>query len=126
MDNGLQPNYEKLRIWQEAMALTLEIYKVTSMFPKSEMFGLTSQVRRVATSVPLNIAEGNGRGKKEFMHFLTISATSISEVLTALMLAKDLSYMTNADYNRLRKRYLVLLRQTQQLISNLRSQFSKF
>jgi len=116
----MQPNYEKLRIWQEAMALTLKLYEVSSKFPRSETFGLTSQLRRAASSVPLNIAEGSGRGKKEFVHFLTMSATSINEVLTVLQLALGLVYLTEEEHQLFRNHYLALMRQTQKLISNLR------
>jgi|GEM_PF-329783 len=122
--DDMQPNYEKLRIWQEAMALTLKLYKVSSKFPKSETFGLTSQLRRAASSVPLNIAEGSGRGKKEFAHFLTMSATSINEVLTILQLALGLAYLTGEEHQLFRNHYLALMRQTYKLISNLRKQFS--
>jgi len=120
-DTNSQPNYEKLRIWQESMELTLDVYRISSRFPKSETFGLISQLRRAASSVPLNIAEGSGRGKRDFAHFLTMSATSINEVLTALKLAQGLTYLTESEHASLRSRYLALMRQTQKLISNLKA-----
>ncbi len=113
------PNYEKLRIWQESMELALEVYKTTSKFPKGELFGLTSQLRRAASSVSFNIAEGSGRGTREFLHFLMMAATSINEVLTALTLAFKLEYVTEQEHDNLRNRYLVLMRQIQALRAKL-------
>ena len=69
MDEKDRPNYENLRIWQEAMILALDVYKISKMFPKDELFALATQLRRAATSVPMNITEGSGRGKGEFAHF---------------------------------------------------------
>lgn len=119
-----QPNYEKLSIWQEAVTLALEIYKISSKFPKSELFGLTSQLRRASISISLNIAEGSGRSKKEFAHFLTISITSINEALTAMKLSLELGYITKEEYEEIRHRCLALIRQTMAL--RTRIQKSKF
>jgi four helix bundle protein len=76
-------SFRELIVWQRAMQLTNAIYDATSTFPKEEMFGLTSQMRRAAVSIASNIAEGSQRGgKKEFIHFLTIARGSVAELLT--------------------------------------------
>ena len=90
---GNRPHY-KLEAWKEAMALVSAIYRVTQDFPKDEIFGLTSQLRRAAVSVPSNIAEGAARhGSREFAQFLNIAIGSISEIETQLLIAVDLGYL---------------------------------
>ncbi|MFN2497737.1 MAG: four helix bundle protein [Pyrinomonadaceae bacterium] len=86
-------SYRDLLVWQKAMELTLEIYQFSSSFPRSEMYGLTSQLRRAGVSVPSNIAEGYGRGsRKEYVQFLCISQGSLKELETQVILAQRLSY----------------------------------
>ncbi len=89
----------KLEVWQLAHQLTLEVYKVSSAFPSSELYGLTSQIRRSASSVPTNIIEGQGRQyKKEFIQFLYIAKASLDETNYHLFLAKDLRYISDEEY----------------------------
>ena len=121
MDSVETPNYEKLLVWQEGMHLTLEIYRITKKYPKEELFGLISQLRRASSSIPLNIAEGNGRGTKEFRHFLMISLGSSYEVLTTLKLSVDLQYISQLEYKNLRTRYLVLIKQIRKLMMSLKN-----
>jgi four helix bundle protein len=84
-----------LEVWKTAHQMTLAVYKVTQNFPKSEQFGLTSQVRRSAASVPTNIIEGQARQyKKEFVQFLYISKSSLEETNYHLFLAKELGYLS--------------------------------
>ena len=93
----MRPHHD-LRVWQEAMELVTKVYRVTAGFPMDERFGLTSQVRRASVSVPSNIAEGAARGsRKEFIHFLTISRGSLSELDTQLRIAMNLEYVTDID-----------------------------
>lgn len=88
--------YKELEIWKESIDLVKEIYQITSDFPDTEKFGLQSQIRRAAVSVPSNIAEGFSReSKKEFIKFLQISLGSLFEVDTQLIIAKDLGYLKN-------------------------------
>lgn len=86
-------SFRELRVWQEAMKLTTEIYKSTSDFPKHELYGLSQQIRRAAVSVPSNIAEGKGhRSDKEFVRFLLHARGSLLELQTQLMIADELGY----------------------------------
>jgi four helix bundle protein len=78
-------SHKDLKVWQESMTLVVTIYKATENFPKQEIYGLTSQIRRATVSILSNIAEGAGRkGKKEFIRFLYIALGSLSEVETQL------------------------------------------
>ena len=95
-------DFHKLGIWQRSHQLTIDVYKVSKSFPKDEMFGLTSQIRRAASSVPTNIAEGCGRASnKDFAHFLQIAIGSASEVEYELLLAHDLEYINDEAFNKL-------------------------
>ena len=83
--------HKDLRVWQQSIEMVTSIYLMTQSFPKEEIFGLASQLRRASVSVPSNIAEGYARGtNKEKLHFLRISSGSISEVETQLMLSLNL------------------------------------
>ncbi len=87
-------NFNKLEVWQRARNLCKSIYNVSSNYPKSEQFGLTSQIRRASVSIVSNIAEGPGRNsKKEFAYFLNISNGSAFEVETQIYISKDLNYI---------------------------------
>jgi four helix bundle protein len=87
-------NYQGLVVWQRAMDLVAEVYVASRSFPREEVYGLTSQLRRAAVSIPSNIAEGEGRGsKKEFVHFLRIAHGSLREVETQLIIAERLAYL---------------------------------
>ena len=86
-------NHKDLEAWKQAMLLVEEVYKVSAAFPGNEVYGLTSQVRRAAVSVPSNLSEGAARnGKKEFCNFLGISLGSLAELETQLIIASRLGY----------------------------------
>lgn len=86
-------SYKDLVVWQKTMDLAVEIYGVSRRFPKEEMYGLTSQIRRATVSIPANIAEGHGRkGRRDFAHFLSIARGSLGETQTLLALAVRLGY----------------------------------
>ena len=92
-------NTDKLLVWQQAHSLVLKIYEATKSFPKEEVWGLTSQIRRAAVSVPSNIVEGKARGsRKGFKRFLLISRGSLEEVKYQSLLAKELKYMNDEQY----------------------------
>jgi four helix bundle protein len=95
-------SFRELKVWEKAHALALETYRVTRSFPASEMYGLTSQLRRASASIAANIAEGCGRtGDAELSRFIRIAAGSASETEYHLLLARDLDYLSGADYTRL-------------------------
>ena len=88
--------HHKLEAWKRAGELVLGIYTLTQNFPKEEMFGLTSQIRRAAVSIPSDIAEGAARaGENKFAQFLNISRGSLSELETQLLISADLAYIEN-------------------------------
>lgn len=93
--------FRKLIVWQRAHQLTLLLYKLTEKFPKSEIYGLTSQLRRASVSVPANIAEGYGYGRKgQTGRFLDIAQGSLSEVEYYLILSLDLEYINKEEYEK--------------------------
>lgn len=95
-------NYSELIAWQKAMDLVEGIYAATRQFPKEEIYGLTSQLRRAAVSIPSNIAEGQGRKSvNEFLHHLSIAYGSLREVETQILIAGRLSYLLPDEINRL-------------------------
>ena len=92
-------NFRNLKIWERSHQLTLVIYRLTSAFPKSETYGLVSQLRRSVVSVPTNIAESCGRNsRKESAHFLNIALGSLSETEYLVFLSKDLGYIAKDSF----------------------------
>ena|ERR1039457_2054249 len=88
-------SFRELQVWQKAMQLAIAIYQLTRSFPREELYGLTSQLRRAAVSVPSNIAEGHGRlSNREFTHFLSIARGSVCELQTQLEIARSLGFGT--------------------------------
>ena len=115
-------DFQKLEIWKEAHLLTIKIYKLTDKLPKSELFVLTSQIRRAAISVESNIAEGEGRfGKADRLKFFVDSRASIKEVQTQLLLIKDLYSNISKESLGVFERYDVLIRRLNSLISYRRT-----
>lgn len=114
-------DFKKLNIWELAHQLTLDIYNVTSTFPKEELFGLTSQIRRSAASVPTNIAEGCGRNSNADMaHFIQIAIGSLCETEYHLILAHDLTYIDNPRFDELLTKVNSLRRMTIKFVELLR------
>src|SRR5579884_3180456 len=94
----MSSTFRDLRVWQEAMALTVQVYRTTAEFPKSETYSLVQQMRRAAVSVPSNIAEGKGhRSNKEFAHFLFHARGSLWELQTQVLLAEELCFLREDD-----------------------------
>ena len=95
----MEKPHKRLDVWKLAVELAVSVYRVTEKFPGEERFGLTSQMRRAAVSIPSNIAEGAARkGRKEFAQFLHISRGSLSEMDTQLELARQLGFLDEADF----------------------------
>lgn len=95
-------NFRDLKVWEKSHHLTLVLYKITEDFPRAELYGLTSQIRRAAASISTNIAEGCCRkGDMEFARFLWIAMGSASELEYLLLLAKDLNFIEKNEYQKL-------------------------
>jgi four helix bundle protein len=95
-------DFRKLEVWNKAHDVALSVYCVTAAFPKAEIYGITSQMRRCAASIPANIAEGCGRGTNaDFARFLTIASGSASELDYFVLLARDLGYLSDAEHDQL-------------------------
>ncbi|MBC7099278.1 four helix bundle protein [Candidatus Bipolaricaulota bacterium] len=102
--------HKDLDVWKESMHLAREVYRVTKAFPKEELYGLVSQLRRAAVSVPSNIAEGAARASaKEFAQFLYTASGSLSELETQLILAKELGWVTEEEIFRLVERVRMMI-----------------
>ena len=95
-------DYTKIKAWQLADGLALLVYKATKKFPKSEIWGLTSQMRRAAVSVPANIVEGSARkNRKEYLQFLYIAISSLAELEYYIRFTKELGYLDTNEYEKL-------------------------
>ena len=112
--------FEDLRVWQKAMGFCTDVYSKTGQFPKEESYGLTSQFRRAATSIPLNIAEGSGcRTTKEFVQFLYIALRSQYEVVTIIRLSSQLGYLSADEAKELDEKVAEIGKLLQALINSL-------
>ncbi|HEV2245054.1 MAG TPA: four helix bundle protein [Terriglobia bacterium] len=119
MDRGVK-DFHELKVWQKAHQLTLAVYQVTAAFPREELYGLTSQLRRACSSIAANLAEGCGRnGDAEFARFCSIARGSASELEYHLLLAKDLKLIKSADYDQLAPRATELKRMLTALLQKL-------
>lgn len=126
-------NYKKFDIYHLAYDFVLEIYRKTKNFPESEKHNITSQIRRAATSIPLNIAEGSAKASdKEFVHFLNIAYASGKEVEVLLNLCRDLKYFNNDDFeylsnklDQLNAKQFLFLRNRESCVKSKRYQFFK-
>ncbi len=113
--------FQELPVWKDAHESTLLIFKTSANFPKSELYGLISQIRRSASSVPTNIAEGFYRKTtKELVKFLYIARGSCGETIYHLILARDLKYLRKGEFDNLNQRYNDLARQLNNWINSLK------
>lgn len=114
-------DFKKLKIWQRSHKVTLSVYKASSKFPGEEIYGLTSQIRRSAISVPSNIAEGCGRNSDaELARFLVIASGSAFELLSQLILSKDLEYLSEADFKVLETELTEIMKMINTFIQKLK------
>ena len=119
-------DYRKLAVWTKAHALTLQLYAETARFPREEVYGLTSQLRRAVSSIPANIAEGCGRNSdRELARFLLIAMGSANEAEYHLLLAKDLGYFGNGNYESLNTNLAEVKRMMSGLLARLPDRSSK-
>lgn len=115
-------DFRKLAVWQKSYQLTLKIYQSTGSFPKEELFGVTSQMRRAAASIPANIAEGSGRGSDtELRRFCQIALGSANELEFFTMLSCDLGYLEIQPYEKLNMDILEVQRMLASLIQKLKT-----
>ncbi len=115
-------DFKKLKVWHKAHELTLDVYRVTRDFPKEEMYGITSQLRRASSSIEFNLAEGCGReSEKELKRFAIISMGSASELECELLLSFDLNYIGNIDYKRLEQKTIEVKKMLSSFIVKLRN-----
>ncbi len=118
MGNNQHKSYEDLKVWQKAITLSKDIYRITKNFPKDEIYGLTSQIRRSAVSIASNIAEGCGRNSYgEFIQFIGIASGSLAELHTQLLIALDADYITKENLDDL----LIQVKEIGRMLSGLKS-----
>jgi four helix bundle protein len=114
--------FRDLLVWQKAMRLVTDVYRFTKAFPKEETYGITSQIRRCAVSIPSNIAEGHGRySTNDYVRFLDIATGSLFELQTQLEIAKNLEYLREVDFLSLHE----LTREIERMLSSLKSKLRK-
>ena len=114
-------DFRNLKVWEKAHELTLEIYRLTSGFPKDEVFGLTSQMRRSSASIPTNLAEGCGRfGNAELTRFARVSMGSASELEYQLLLSHDLKLISDSAYEPLAERTAEVKKMLASLVRGMR------
>lgn len=114
-------SYKELIVWQKSMELVLLVFDITSSFPKSEQFGLVSQIRRSAVAIPSNIAEGYGRrSKKEFRQFISIAYGSAMELETQLILSRRLKLAQEKEFEKAENLLQEVLKMLNSIISKLK------
>ena len=112
--------HKDLDVWKNSISFVTSIYRVTKFFPKEELYGLVSQIRRASVSISSNIAEGAVRkGKKEFIQFLYIALSSAAEVETQLIISKNLDYINVTEYEKLITELNSISRMIQGLIKSI-------
>jgi len=115
-------SYKDLIVWQKSMELVTEIYKITELFPKSELYGIVSQMRRASVSIPSNIAEGRKRStRKDFKQFLIIAYASASELETQIEISKRLEFILIDNYTKMDALLLEVIKMLNKMISTLRN-----
>lgn len=119
--SNLMFNFEKLDVWQKSVAFAGLVYEVTKGFPAEERYGLTTQLRRAAVSIPSNIAEGSARSPADFGKFLSYSTGSLYEAITQATIAKNQGFLSAPDYSLLQKSADEIAR----MLSGLRTALTK-
>ena len=115
-------NYRDLDIWQRAVNISVQVYQLTDEFPKSERYGLTSQLRRSAVSISSNIAEGHSRTTRDFARFLMIARGSVSELETQVEIARRIGLLTGEAASKLFEELRIIGKQLNSLIRKIREQ----
>lgn len=114
-------NFKELLVWQKSINFVTEIYELTNNFPKNEMYGLISEIRRASISIPSNIAEGNSRRSvADYLQFLKIARGSCAEVETQLIIAQNLKFLSEEHYLKLNQDIIEILKMLNGLINSLK------
>ena len=114
-------HFKELLVWQKSIDFVTEIYRITETFPKTEIYGLISQIRRAAVSVPSNIAEGNSRrSNPDYLQFLKISRGSCAEIETQLIISRNLNFLDEDDYLKLNHEIIEISKMLNGLINSLK------
>ncbi len=122
LENNIINSYKDLIVWQRSMELVVEVYLLTDKFPKLEVYGLISQMRRAAVSISSNIAEGRRRGsKKDFHNFLIIAYGSGAELETQVEIAKRLPFGKQLDYKQVDALLVEVMKMLNKMLSSLKS-----
>jgi four helix bundle protein len=115
-------SYKELVVWQKSMEIVFAVYEITKNYPREEIYGLISQIRRCAVSIPSNIAEGRYRGtKKDFVNFLRIAYSSGAELETQIEIAKKIYENKNLDYTQVDKLLVEVMKMLNKMINTLNS-----
>lgn len=115
-------SYQQLTVWQKAFALSIKIFRITGKFPKSELYGLVSQMRRCAVSIPSNIAEGYARGyRQEYLQFLRTAFASGAELETQLLIARELGFLTLREFDDVNSLLAEVQKMLNKLLSSLKN-----
>jgi len=113
-------NYKELSVWKKSVSIATEVYLNTQKFPKSEMYGITAQIRRSVVAISSNIAEGAGRsGKNEFKHFLNIAYGSSFELETQLIISNNLEYLSDEKFRIINQQLIIVQKMLYKLIKSL-------
>lgn len=119
-------SHKDLKVWQRGIELVKAIYEITQLFPANEQFGLVSQMRRAAVSIPSNIAEGSGRNSdKELIHFLYIVLGSASELETQIIISKELGFLKVENSDQLQELVFEIIKMTSSLIKSIKTRDEK-
>ncbi|MFT9495705.1 four helix bundle protein [Anaerosolibacter sp.] len=122
----MMSNYNELEVWKKSHKAVLDIYRTTNSFPMDEKFGIVSQLRRAAVSIPTNIAEGSGRIHiKEYIQFIAIARGSAMEVEYLIKVSKDLNYITEEQFSNLTEAYVSIIQMLNALIISLKKKVPK-
>lgn len=119
-------SHKELKVWKKGIELVKVIYDITNDFPKTEQFGLTSQIRRCSVSIPSNIAEGCGRhSDKELIHFLYITLGSASELETQIIISQELGFLEKEKSENIQVLILEIIKMTSSLIKSIKDRTEK-
>ena len=120
-------SHKELKVWQKGIVLVKSVYELTNLFPSAEQFGMTSQMRRAAVSIPSNIAEGCGRNSnKELIHFLYIALGSASELETQVIISQELNFVEKENSEQLQSQIFEIIKMISSLINAVKTRIEEY